>query len=334
MTISGFYYNGKDSSRKTVTAERVDDLLRVTTPQEVIEYPLSSTHITDRIGDSPRIIKFPDGASLESTDHSEIDTLLSSIGRDKVGTVIHKIENKWKYVSIALFFTIMFTLGFIQYGIPAIAHKIAYALPLKTNQLIAQHSLEFLDERLFKDTQLDNTRQQELQEAFQNLTRNLPKGFDYQLHFRSGDSLGANALALPSGSIVMTDELIQLAETDKELHAVLAHELGHVIHRHGLRSLLQSSIISLVVIAITGDFSSLSIGIPTLLVESKYSREFEREADHYAIEMMKKREIEPQHFADILTRLSKSHQMNEDSIVTYISTHPATTDRVRMILAQ
>ncbi len=51
----------------------------------------------------------------------------------------------------------------------------------------------------------------------------------------NGRAVGANAFALPSGIVVMTDELVELAKTDDELVAVLAHEIGHVRGRHALR---------------------------------------------------------------------------------------------------
>lgn len=332
MKFDAYYYSGNSSARETVTVELIGDHLRILSSDLQSDFLLSKVTVTDRIGNAPRILKFPDGSSCEATDNDSIDYIMSVKGRDKTGQFVHTLENKWKYVFTALAITIAFTFLFIQYGIPTIANKAAFALPLKTNQIIAKHSLEFLDKQLFADSTLDDARKNELQTAFNQLTSTLPEGFKYELHFRAGKALGANALALPSGTIVMTDELVQLAETDKELHAVLAHELGHVVHRHGLRSLLQNSIISVIVIAITGDLSSLSVGIPTLLVESKYSREFEREADIYAINMMSQNEIPAHHFADILTRLSEKHKMPSGRIVNYISTHPATEDRVKIIL--
>ena len=54
----------------------------------------------------------------------------------------------------------------------------------------------------------------------------------YRLELRSGEALGANALALPSGIVIMTDDLVALAKSDDEIGAVMAHELGHVRGRH------------------------------------------------------------------------------------------------------
>ena len=86
--------------------------------------------------------------------------------------------------------------------------------------------------------------------------------------------MGANAFALPNGTIVVTDDLVKLAEHDDELVAVLAHEIGHVVSRHALRRVLQDSGVMLLVAGITGDIvsiSSLAAALPTLLIEAKYS---------------------------------------------------------------
>ncbi len=168
-------------------------------------------------------------------------------------------------------------------------------------------------------------------DSFNRLLKDLPEGFRYRLLFRDGGELGANALALPDGAVIVTDQLIEIAEEHEEVVSVLAHELGHVVRRHGVRTVLQSSVVSAVAIAFTGDISSLTIGIPTLLVESKYSKVFEKEADRFAVDMLKAQGIEEVHFANMLTRLSNINGGGESKILTYISSHPSTKERVQMI---
>ena len=113
--------------------------------------------------------------------------------------------------------------------------------------------------------------------------------YPLQVMFRKGGALGPNAFALPDGTIVFTDEMVRLAEHDDELSAVLAHEIGHVVRRHGMRTIIQDSLLGFLILAITGDItgsSELFIGLPVLLTEMAYSREFEREADQYALAYM------------------------------------------------
>jgi Zn-dependent protease with chaperone function len=105
----------------------------------------------------------------------------------------------------------------------------------------------------------------------------------HELKFRGGGKIGANAFALPGGFVVLTDELVALAETDLEIIAVLMHELGHVEMRHTLRQTLQGALPGLLLAAMTGDVDSLASGLPAALMQLRYSRQMETEADAYAL---------------------------------------------------
>src|ERR1019366_6498522 len=90
----------------------------------------------------------------------------------------------------------------------------------------------------------------------------------------------------PNGAIVMTDQLVQMAGNDQAVLGVLGHELGHLQRRHSLRHLLQALGVGVVLNLWIGDVSSALAAMPTFLLDQKYSRDFEREADQYAIDMM------------------------------------------------
>ena len=144
--------------------------------------------------------------------------------------------------------------------------------------------------------------------------------------------IGANALALPSGTIIVTDDLVTLARDDREIFGVLAHEAGHVDHRHGLRNILQNSIVGLVVAWFIGDVSSIAAAAPTALLEASYSRELEREADMYAVEVLRTNGIPVRHFAEILRRLDVDSGGSEISrAFDYLSSHPATSERLQQL---
>ena len=154
----------------------------------------------------------------------------------------------------------------------------------------------------------------------------------YRLEFRSSPIIGPNAFALPSGIIVMTDELVKLAKNDREVLAVLAHELGHVRHRHTMRRLLEGSATVLIIAGVTGDIASaasLAATAPTLLLQTKYSRDNEREADRYAIEMMKKAGMDPRYLGSLLARL-ESEIGRRGALPSFLSSHPSTEDRSRL----
>ena len=331
MQFKARYYNGKDAGSENVTVYLTGDKLSVRRDEEVLaEYPFSSVKIKDRIGDLPRHMSFPSGASCETSDNDAVDAVMDYMGSGKTSRMVHKLEMKKRYVVFASVFTVVFVVGMFFYGVPLLAKGVAFALPVEANMKLGRSTLSFLDKHVFSESTLSEEDEIRLRRRFNELLRDMPKGFAYRLLFRSGGAIGANAMALPNGTVIFTDELVHLAENDDEVVSVMAHELGHVAGRHGIRTLLQHSFMSAVAIAVTGDVSSLTVGIPTFLVESKYSREFEREADEFAVNMLIKQDIPVKHFADMLEHLTEGRG-KDGKVFTYISSHPAPAERIEMI---
>jgi Zn-dependent protease with chaperone function len=171
------------------------------------------------------------------------------------------------------------------------------------------------------------------------------RGYDVHVLFRASKGLGANAFALPDGTIIFTDDMVKLSADDDELLAVLAHEIGHVVHRHGLRTLVQNSLFAFVVLAITGDVhgtSHMFLGLPVLLTELSYSRDFEREADDFALSYLMRQGISPVHFANLMRRIEKKRAAEtapsnngghgptpKSGWQDFLSTHPSMKERLR-----
>lgn len=121
------------------------------------------------------------------------------------------------------------------------------------------------------------------------------------------------------------NELIQLSQNDPEILAVLAHEQGHLVHRHSLQQALNSLGMSLLIISITGDTSDLLVTLPGLLVSARYSQDFEMEADNFAIQALKKLGLSPLHLADFFEKMETGHDHPGWSM---ISSHPDTQKRI------
>lgn len=133
----------------------------------------------------------------------------------------------------------------------------------------------------------------------------------------------------------MADELVHATVNDEEIAAVLAHELGHIEQRHGLQSVLRNSSALILVAGLTGDLSTLSTfsaTLPFLLLHYGYAREFEREADAFATELLEKAGISPARLADMLETLD-SLRPSSGPDFSYLSTHPSTVDRIRLLRA-
>ncbi|MDQ6917208.1 MAG: M48 family metallopeptidase, partial [Pseudomonadota bacterium] len=155
---------------------------------------------------------------------------------------------------------------------------------------------------------------------------------NYRLEFRSAGT--PNALALPGGTIIVTDEMVHETANEAEFLAVVAHEVGHVQEHHAMRLVLQDSGLAVLMTALAGDAvgtTLLAAALPAVLLRTRYSRQFESEADTYAFAMLKRRGQSPQAFADLLRRLRLHGRAKEDpdSLLQYLSTHPATEDRIQ-----
>jgi Zn-dependent protease with chaperone function len=209
----------------------------------------------------------------------------------------------------------------------------AARLPTRAVQALGRRVLETLDGRILLPTRLPTETRVRLAEEFERIQWPVRSRLHDHIVFRSGPSLGTNAVALPSGDIIVTDALVRLAQDDEEILGVLAHEAGHVAARHGVRQLLQSSFLALFVTWYLGDISTLAGAAPTALLQAKYSRDFEQEADDFAAEVLRQNGIAPTRLADLLERLeaSRSSGGSSPSAMDYLSTHPATAERLKRL---
>jgi Zn-dependent protease with chaperone function len=152
--------------------------------------------------------------------------------------------------------------------------------------------------------------------------------------------MGPNAFALPNGVIVMTDELVQMAGDDGAILGVLSHELGHVQRRHSGRHLLQALGVGVVFNLWLGDASGAMAAVPAILVAQKHSRDFEREADQYAIDMMRanRRPLGPMAtLFETMEAASANRAIEEDGeeepMQDYLSSHPSDAERIAKLRA-
>lgn len=342
--VWGIFYDGVSSAQRRVLLAVEGGRLVLRGDGMTRSAPLADLKVDPRLGTVRRAIRFADGALCEVSDDRFLDGLLSRQGRGRAATFLHRWERSIPRALAALAVMVAVIWLFFAYGIPFLAKKVAYAIPPATEVTLGRESLAMLDKLVFAPTRLPVARRREISALFRRMVAERPETSSYRLEFRRSPEMGANALALPSGIIVVTDALVPLAKNDDELAAVLAHEIGHVRYRHALRQVLQNSAAGLIMAAVTGDIfsaTSLSAGLPTALVDAKFSRDFETEADDAAVVYLKAHHIPLQRFADILGRLEADHakreaaagKTEERSFSDYFASHPVTAERIRRILA-
>ncbi|HEY7638284.1 MAG TPA: M48 family metallopeptidase [Steroidobacteraceae bacterium] len=335
MSFKARYYDGRTSAAREVEVVLyADGRITVTGTQELQNTSVGEVRISERIGSTPRRISFPDGTSCETDDNELLDQWLERLGRHSREHRVFQLERRWRIALLALLITVAGTWAFMRFGLPVAADYAARVLPRSVDTAIGEGGMQTMDRMFFAPSKLPAQRQAELQSMFATMVRELDAGPDLRLELRSSARMiGANAFALPSGIVVMTDELVALSRDDGEIESVLAHELGHVVHRHSLRMLLQSSASALLMFTLLGDVNSVSTlaaSVPTVLVHAKFSRDFEREADDYSYAWLKRRGIPSHRFGDLLRRIEAAQGQHDDGqVLSYFSSHPQTAERAR-----
>ena len=272
---------------------------------------------------------------------------------------IWKLERTPALILFSVVFVVALGFSTLKWGIPFASKVVAFQLPANTLQNIGQKAEDYIVNDWTGPSKLAQGQQAQIKQEYLS---KIAEGRPAKIIFRDGGRIGANALALPNNTIIVTDQLVEMAHSDQEILGVLAHEQGHLVERHSLQQALSSLGFSILLVAVTGDSGDLMTSLPVAILGAKYSRQFEQQADLYALKLMDKKHIEVSHFANFLQRMEdeelaaeqKSDQKagktaNKDqqaastaqatsqdhsNIVTVLealSSHPATAERVQMV---
>ena len=149
------------------------------------------------------------------------------------------------------------------------------------------------------------------------------------------DTDDVNAFALPGGYLYINRGLISLVETESELAGVIAHEIGHVVGRHGAKSLSRQFGLEVITRLISGanpggirQLVSRLASIGNLLGMFHYSREAEREADALAVENLVDAGYDPDGIAVFFEKLLEMKDREPGSLTLLFSTHPPSRERI------
>ena len=327
------YFDGRTAHAHSVTLEIDFGSLLVSGEGISRRDPIGAVNVSDVLGSTRRVLQFVDGASCEVEDNEALAAMLA--GHAVAPSRVSGWERSWRPAVAALIVVMIAGVLGYRYGLPLFAERAANALPESTLNAVSFEMQRALDNSIFSKSKLSGTRQAPLLSRFDDLV--LPDHRRLTLQFRDAESLGANAMALPSGAIYMTDQLVALTTDDRVLMAVIAHEAGHVKRRHGLRQMIQGATVGALITWYFGDFSALGAAAPASLLQAKYSRDLEREADAYAVQVLKMNHLPASLLADALELIQKSHGpegKDDAGALAYLSTHPATSERLAWLRAQ
>lgn len=232
--------------------------------------------------------------------------------------IAQRMQTRWTVLAATVLASVLALVLFYRYGTPWAATQLTRHVPIAWEAALADRAMQQMDHGTLKASTLPAARQTQLRERFDALAaqaRTLPPRYGgytprLQLEFRQG--MGANAFALPGGRVVMTDGLAQAAAknglSDDALVGVLAHEIGHVVHRHTTRTVVEQGVLNIGLGLALGDVSGLLSTGGALLTGLAYSRDHEREADCYAIALMGQARLPTAPMADLLLAIAHDEE--------------------------
>jgi predicted Zn-dependent protease len=145
------------------------------------------------------------------------------------------------------------------------------------------------------------------------------------------DGTTVNAFATPGGYLYVYRGLLDLAANEAELAGVMAHETGHVVGRHAARSMVDAygldAVVKLAVGSNPGLVTQLSTGIATKGLLLHHTRADETEADEYGARYASAAGYDPHALMTLFESLKRT-EGNTPALMTYLSDHPATQDRI------
>ena len=147
-----------------------------------------------------------------------------------------------------------------------------------------------------------------------------------------------NAFALPGGYVYVTRGILAQANSEAELAAVLAHEVGHITARHAAERYSHGALASLGTLVIAAATDSAQVvraaELGSDLYIKSYSRRQESQSDELGIRYLTRAGYNPEAMAGFLEALAAHDDLEseiagqqKDNSLNYFATHPRTEDR-------
>lgn len=328
MKIEVQYFNSL-GTKDTKTLTILDDTLVI----DSIELNKNSYMIQSPIVNIPIIIEINDGSRIEIPYSKEIVETLKNKGQVKKFSVFNLESNLKMFIGV-LIVTVACLSIFFKVILPAGSKAIAKSIPNSWSAKLDEMILESLDKSILFETELQKSTQKKLTDIFKD--HNLEK---YNILFRKGNELGANAFALANSTIIITDELVEHINQGKLILSIVFHEVAHLEKKHVLSQLISDATLAFFSLYLYGDGvgSAEVVGeLSFTLMAKGFSQDQELEADTLAAKRLIEHNFSPNCMTKALKKLiskpskSKSDKKEEKSILSFLeifSTHPSHIER-------
>jgi len=157
--------------------------------------------------------------------------------------------------------------------------------------------------------------------------------------FRVVDSEKVNAFALPGGYIYVNRGLIENAASEDELAGALAHEIAHVVLRHGAEQAARANLAQKgigIIGQIMGHGSGSSVGESAAQMVAngvfmRFSQNAERRADEVGARMLADAGYQPGAMVTFFDKLAQLEQTRPTVVQQFFSSHPTPEERSRTV---
>lgn len=338
MEVTARYFDGQRPTPRHVTLRRRLDMLEIVSAEgETVIWHLSETRM-EPIGAEIRLHRVQeekDSGERLIAEASAFEVafpgIISQFGRGRAGEASAKRVIIWSAAAIVSLVFLTFV------GIPLFARLAAPLVPWaweeRLGRAIEPQILPFFGEG--KALKACGKPSSPSHVALQAMVERLAAGADLPGPLRVDvlDTSTVNAFALPGGRIFIFRAIIDKADTPDEVAGVLAHEIGHVIHRDAMRAIINDSALSVVVGIALGDISGgFTVGAMKSLLGSSYSRDHENQADQVSVALMRKAGADPKAINRFFRRISPLEGKG-GSALDLLRSHPLTEDRIKAVEA-
>jgi predicted Zn-dependent protease len=327
------WFDGQIAAGHPVRVELADRVLRLFAADGTLlrTEAVEAVQLSEPSRNAPRFVYFGDGSTLEVSDATLFNHALDTLGRRP--TLVARLQNSTLAATSALALLIAGFIFAYTSGVPLLARWAAFALPDSIEARLGAQFEATLNLEMFKTSNLPEARQAQLRSLLREAAARGAPDIDHKLQFRAmQEGEGINAFSLPGGTIIVLDGLVEAAANDRQVLAVLGHELGHVANKHGLRNVLQALAIGALASAAWGDFAGVAANVPVVFGALHYSRAFELEADSYAVAFLRANNLDAQPLIEFFELIADRREERERSeLADFFSTHPQTKERIERL---
>jgi predicted Zn-dependent protease len=326
-------FDGRQARPIPVRLSLREGVLHIHGEGVMLQFPERQVRWPERQRHGARIAYLPDGSTLQHADGQQWDRWARASGH-REGQVVGWMQS-WRKALAASVLLVAASVATWVWGVPLAGHAALAFIPQRVDESVGEQAMQSFEQGMLQPSKLGAQEQAAIRQRFeQAMKAAFPNGSapHWQLYFRGSKNgaIGPNAFALPGGHVVLTDEMVaMLKDRPDTLVGVLAHELGHVQHRHGMQMVVQASLLSGMSALVLGDVSGLLAVVPVVLAQSAYSRDAEHQADVEAARTLKAAGIPPTVMVELFERIATERERRHmGDLPIALADHPADAERI------